>query len=449
MTLHVALIGAQSSEQTTRTVLRYTFVAATLFFTFIAVNNNTAPSALFDGLPWIILGSFVYLLTAELFLRLRFVQLVNWMLVIFFIFLASLCLVAWSLHSSMGIITLCFAVTLPGILMGSMSIFPVLVVSVGMLFIVSLVHTQGIFQPNLTNLSESTSIIETLGYVAAITSFSLATWISRRQREKSLQRVLRAEYKLQSQKESLVAELEKESAILRLTQLEQTRELHKFALLGQNAAATLHELSTHLSILNIDIDDLRQHNNNSNAIQNAADSIDHINKMVRKARHHLNSYDHKESFNALQMINLSIKDLQTKCTYHHVKLTKRHSYLKQGSIVSGSPTALMQIITILLNNAVDACYDAPNPRVTIATKSTASEVIITVSDSGPGIDPEVRSKLFKPLVSTKPSGMGVGLYIANHLVVTQFNGTIELVPSNFGAQFRVTIPKRPLEITTL
>lgn len=445
MTMRAALIGAQYSEQTTRSVLHGTFVASALFITFIALNNTAAPSLVFKDLPWIVAGTLVYLVCAEILLHARYTNLVNWMLVALFIILAFLCLLAWSVNTPIGVIALCFAVTLPGILMGSLSIFPVVISSVCVLLVVSSIHTIGLFQPNIENLTGPSTLIDTLGYATAIASFGLASWVSKRQREKTLRRVLLAESKLQSQKESLVAELEKESATLRLTQLEQTRELHKFALLGQNAAATLHELSSHLSVLNIDMDDLRQQNNNSKAIQNAKDTIDHINKMVRKARHHLNSYDHKESFNVLQIINLGIKDLRTKCAYHHVKLTKRHSHLRQGATVSGSPTALMQIITILLNNAVDACYSAPTPRVTIATKSTPTEVVITVSDSGPGVDPEIKSQLFKPIVSTKPSGMGVGLYIANHLVVTQFGGTIELLPSNFGAQFRVTLPKQTLK----
>lgn len=448
MTMRAAIIGAHSSEQTTRSVLHGAFIASGLFVAFIALNNSASPSVLFTDLPLIIAAMLMYLVCAEVFLHARYIHLVNWMLIALYIILAFLCLLAWGINTPIGIIALCFAVTLPGILMSSASIFPVLIVSICILFTVSLVHAFELFQPNLENLTESSTLIDTLGYAAAVGSFGLASWVSRKQREKALQQVLLAESKLQSQKESLAAELEKESAALRLTQLKQTRELHKFALLGQNAAATLHELSSHLSVLNIDMDDLRQQNNNSKAIQNAKDTIDHINKMVRKARHHLNSYDHQESFNALQIINLSIKDLRTKCAYHHVKLTKRHSHLRQGSIVSGSPTALLQIITILLNNAIDACDDAPNPRVTIATKSTATEVVITISDSGPGVDPEIKSRLFKPLISTKPSGMGVGLYIANHLVVTQFSGTIELVPSNFGAQFRVIIPKRTLKDIT-
>ncbi len=67
--------------------------------------------------------------------------------------------------------------------------------------------------------------------------------------------------------------------------------------------------------------------------------------------------------------------------------------------------------------------------------------ILVIEDNGPGIDPELRSTLFNPIASKKPSGLGVGLYIAHHLAHTQFNGSLELIDSKQGAVFIVKIPK--------
>ncbi len=102
----------------------------------------------------------------------------------------------------------------------------------------------------------------------------------------------------------------------------------------------------------------------------------------------------------------------------------------------------MQIVTVLLNNAIDACYDSPYPEVEVLVQTTKDFLTITVSDNGSGMDPAIQKSLFSPIVSTKATGMGVGLYIARHLAKSQFNGDLNLQPSKIGAQFAAKIPRK-------
>ena len=61
-------------------------------------------------------------------------------------------------------------------------------------------------------------------------------------------------------------------------------------------------------------------------------------------------------------------------------------------------------------------------------------------DSGPGLAPDVRSRLFQPFVTTKPAGMGVGLSIC-HGIVEAHGGRMWLADNNGGgAEFRFTLP---------
>jgi two-component system sensor kinase FixL len=78
--------------------------------------------------------------------------------------------------------------------------------------------------------------------------------------------------------------------------------------------------------------------------------------------------------------------------------------------------------------------------VTIATRTKASNVEISVSDSGPGLAPEIAENLFQPFVTTKQGGMGVGLSICRS-IVEGFGGKIWYQPApQGGAQFLFTVP---------
>jgi two-component system, LuxR family, sensor kinase FixL len=72
--------------------------------------------------------------------------------------------------------------------------------------------------------------------------------------------------------------------------------------------------------------------------------------------------------------------------------------------------------------------------------SADAMVEVSVVDSGPGLAPDVRSRLFQPFVTTKPAGMGVGLSIC-HGIVEAHGGRMWLADNNGGgAEFRFTLP---------
>lgn len=100
-----------------------------------------------------------------------------------------------------------------------------------------------------------------------------------------------------------------------------------------------------------------------------------------------------------------------------------------------------QIVLNLLLNAVDALHGEGRVRVGLA-RTPEGELLLEVSDSGPGIDPAVREHLFEPFVTTKPAGSGTGLGLAVvHGLVERAGGRIvadDAAPEHGGgARFRV------------
>jgi signal transduction histidine kinase len=69
-------------------------------------------------------------------------------------------------------------------------------------------------------------------------------------------------------------------------------------------------------------------------------------------------------------------------------------------------------------------------------------VSIRIRDTGPGVDPEIRDKIFEPGVSTKAGGWGVGLALSRRIVELH-DGRIELLETGEGTTFQVLLPIAP------
>jgi nitrogen fixation/metabolism regulation signal transduction histidine kinase len=96
------------------------------------------------------------------------------------------------------------------------------------------------------------------------------------------------------------------------------------------------------------------------------------------------------------------------------------------------------IVTNLLENAAEAAGD--NGTVLVVTGRSGSDAVVEVHDSGPGVSPVARSRLFEPSISFKKHGMGLGLAISRKNALLA-GGDLLLVEGRLGgAGFRLVIP---------
>ncbi len=84
---------------------------------------------------------------------------------------------------------------------------------------------------------------------------------------------------------------------------------------------------------------------------------------------------------------------------------------------------MQQVLLNLLRNAAEAVADQERRDIALLAEATDDIVRISVVDNGPGLPEEVKAKLFQPFVSTKKTGMGIGLSICQ-LIVTDHKGRI-------------------------
>lgn len=104
---------------------------------------------------------------------------------------------------------------------------------------------------------------------------------------------------------------------------------------------------------------------------------------------------------------------------------------------------IQQVLVNLIRNAIDAMEGQAKREVAIESSLADGYVTVAVRDSGPGISPEVRDKLFGAFVTTKEQGMGVGLSICK-AIIENHGGRIwfEANPQG-GTTFSFTLPVHP------
>jgi signal transduction histidine kinase len=111
--------------------------------------------------------------------------------------------------------------------------------------------------------------------------------------------------------------------------------------------------------------------------------------------------------------------------------------------IMGHRGQLQQVFLNLVQNAIDAmiAIAAGSRTLRVATQLSGVEaVVISVEDSGPGIEPKRVASIFDAFVTTKANGMGLGLAISQ-MIIERHDGQIAVAASvRGGAHFRITLP---------
>jgi two-component system, LuxR family, sensor kinase FixL len=144
-------------------------------------------------------------------------------------------------------------------------------------------------------------------------------------------------------------------------------------------------------------------------------------------------------------VNELIEELKglalTDARVHNVRLALQLAP-ELGAVVVNR-VEIQQVVLNLVRNAIEALEGVPPERRDIVLRTAAApdaEVEICVIDSGPGVDPDIVSRLFSPFVTTKAAGAGLGLAISRSIVEAH-KGTLRYRPEGAGgACFVLRLP---------
>jgi signal transduction histidine kinase len=127
-------------------------------------------------------------------------------------------------------------------------------------------------------------------------------------------------------------------------------------------------------------------------------------------------------------------------------VTKIEKRLGTVPAIEARGSEINQVLMNLLLNANHAVKNSPSGRETSIIVSTWSEnnfVFCEITDSGPGVDPRIKSRIFDPFFTTKPAGvgMGLGLSLSYEIIVNRHRGTLVL-KDGLPTTFRMALPIR-------
>lgn len=218
--------------------------------------------------------------------------------------------------------------------------------------------------------------------------------------------------------------------------------------LGEMASALAHELNQPLSAITnylkgsrmlLERDDV-PHGRVAEAVDKAAGEALRAGQIIRRLRDFVARGETERSLESLPKLIEEASALALVGAKEH-GIRVRFEFDRAVDLVLADKVQIQQVVLNLIRNAVDAMMDRPRRDLVVTVAAEGEMALVCVADTGPGLSPEIADQLFQPFVTTKRSGMGVGLSISR-TIVEAHGGRIWVEPNEQGgATFRFTLPR--------
>jgi signal transduction histidine kinase len=140
-------------------------------------------------------------------------------------------------------------------------------------------------------------------------------------------------------------------------------------------------------------------------------------------------------------LETTLKVMGYKLKHTQIEIQREYDRTLPRLTIYGSE--LNQVWTNLLDNAIDAMGSTGT--ITLRTRRDGKCIVVDVMDTGPGIPPEARSRVFEPFYTTKEVGQGTGLGLdtARRIVEERHGGSLTFDSGDRGTTFHVWLPLQP------
>ncbi len=217
---------------------------------------------------------------------------------------------------------------------------------------------------------------------------------------------------------------------------------------GTMASALAHELNQPLTVVTnyleaardlLDTPDAESMQMVQQALDEAAKQSVRAGQIVRKLRDYVSRGEvEKRPTSLVPLLGDAVALVQTEMSESAAQISVSVGEFVPEVMVD--PIQIQQVVINIVRNAIEAMSRQQDRQISIRADASANSLVrVTIEDNGPGIDKDVSEQLFRPLASSKTTGMGLGLSICR-TIVEAHGGTIEAMPvGERGTRFAFTL----------
>lgn len=215
----------------------------------------------------------------------------------------------------------------------------------------------------------------------------------------------------------------------------------KLSTIGALSATIAHDMANIVTplhpLITVMLKDVEVNEEEHEAVQR---QVQRLNALVER----LLSFSHAENVdlqrtNINSVVNSTLELLTTELNHRGVK---REIRLAEGlPDVWADDNQMDRVFLNLCMNALEAMEDQEDQHLVIETSHDQDEVVITITDNGPGIPTDLETDIFDPFFTTKETGTGLGLFSCRRIVEADHNGVLEYESEpGRGTTFTVRLP---------
>lgn len=248
------------------------------------------------------------------------------------------------------------------------------------------------------------------------------------------------------------ADMEKDLAVKKEEMMsQQVIETGKLASVGELASGIAHEINNPVAIMIEEaawIEDMLEEEDltgseNEEELDRALTQIKTQGRRCKEITHKLLSFARKTDS---RIVEISITNLLKEIAYLSSQRAKysnveiRTRFEENLPPILASETEMQQVFLNLMNNALYA-MEKTGGIITLGAKRTGNDIIVTVSDNGPGIAEANLARVFDPFYTTKPIGKGTGLGLSIcYGIINKIGGDINVRSTKGeGAEFEIRL----------
>jgi signal transduction histidine kinase len=124
----------------------------------------------------------------------------------------------------------------------------------------------------------------------------------------------------------------------------------------------------------------------------------------------------KEKTNLIESIQHVINDFDNELSKEKIQVVFIQPLEKEPIFVNADKVRISEVILNLLGNAIKFTTKETGRSITIETQKKDRQAIVSIKDTGSGIDQDIKPKLFSKFATNSPGGTGIGLFICKSIV---------------------------------